>query len=149
MSQGRAGRYAALLGAMVGACDPAASCDEDPQAQRLDERIEIMVDGATRLAEVADDAVERDRGWRHRQCGRDALLLVPDDVMPVPIWGCALSSPVDLLFVRDAEIVEVVRELSPCPEPCSQCPIVGEGIEVEAVVEMPHDPDAALASVSL
>ncbi|MEM6995630.1 MAG: hypothetical protein AAF721_34280, partial [Myxococcota bacterium] len=92
---------ACLAALGLGACDPEPACAEDPQAQVLSERREITVDGVVRLAEVADEAVERDRGWRHRVCDRDALLLVPDTVEPLPIWGCGLTAAVDLLFVRD------------------------------------------------
>ncbi len=133
----------------TGGCEPDASCEEDPQAQVLDDRREIEVDGIARQAEVADEQVERDRGWRHRACGREALLLLPDTPAPLPIWGCALVEPIDVLFIVDDEIVEVVRGLTPCPEPCGGCTLVGEGLDVDAVVELPADPDAPLSAVRL
>lgn len=120
----------------LAACEPAA-CEEDVRAQVLEEQLDLAVGGQTIQAELADDPTERERGWKHRACDREALLLVPDEPGPLPIWGCALTGPVDLAFVRDATIVEVFEDLQPCPEPCGACPLVGEGVEVDAVLELP------------
>lgn len=134
-----AGRFSSLPGLLVAlaACDGPGACEEDVRAQVIEERVALVVGGQPVEAELADDANERDRGWKHRACDREALLLVPDEPGPLPIWGCALTGPVDLGFVRDGVIVEVVEGLAPCPEPCGGCPLVGEGLEVEAVLEVP------------
>ena len=99
----------------------------------------MQVGGPELLAERADDAVERDRGWRHRECDREALLLVPDQRGPLPIWGCELTAPIDVAFIDAGAIVEVAHEVVPCPAPCGDCPLFGEGIDVEAVLEIPVD----------
>lgn len=128
-------------------CDSQETCEEDVQAQILDDTRTIEVDEVSYDAEVADDTTERERGWRYRRCDREALLLVPDEPGPLPIWGCELAEPVDVLFVRDGEVVELVRDLQPC-SPCSACTLVGEDIEVDAVVELPVEPGREAASVS-
>lgn len=135
--------------AVVLGCNSEDGCQEDPQAQVLDQRRQIEVDGVSIEAEVADDAVERERGWRHRVCAREALLLIPDSRGPLPIWGCGLTDAVDLLFVANNEILEVVRALPPCDEPCTGCPQVGQMLDVEAVVELPADATASLEAVGL
>lgn len=130
-------------------CDSEDDCQEDPQAQVLDTRRQIEVDGVAIEAEIADDAVERERGWRHRVCAREALLLIPDSRGPLPIWGCGLTDAVDLLFVADDEILEVVRALPPCDEPCTNCPQVGQSLDVDAVLELPADATAPLKTLAL
>ena len=122
-------------------CEEPETCEEDIRAQVLDERVEITLEGRMLVAELADDAVERDRGWRHRLCDREALLLVPDQAPEaLGIWGCALSEPLDAVFIAEGEVIAVER-IEPCPEPCSSCPIVGQALEVDAVLELPLDPD--------
>jgi uncharacterized membrane protein (UPF0127 family) len=126
-----------LLGpASLGGCEDPPACVEDARAQVLDERILVTLDGVTVEAELADDPVERERGWMHRRCDREALLLTLPEPGPLPIWGCALSSAIDAVFVADAVIVAIER-VEPCPEPCGACPITGEGLEVAAVLELP------------
>ena len=115
----------------------AEGCEEDPRAQVLEQRVELRIDGQPLQAELADEAVQRDRGWRHRQCDMEALLLVPDTREPLPVWGCELAQPIDVAFIRDAQIVELAR-LEPCPAPCSSCPVVGEDLDVDAVLELPE-----------
>lgn len=96
----------------------------------------LHVAGDTLPTEVADQQVERDRGWRHRLCNRHALLLVPDARGPLPVWGCELALPIDVALVRDGTIVDVAP-LEPCPAPCDACPTVGDGVVVDAVLEVP------------
>lgn len=112
-------------------------CEEDARAQTLDERVTVQIGDETVEAEVADEPVERERGWRHRRCGREGLLLMPDQQDELPIWGCELVAPVDLHLIRDSMVVEIVRELQPCDLPCISCPVVGEGVMVDAVLETP------------
>lgn len=110
-------------------------CEEDVRAQVIDERVTLVVGDARVEAELADEAVERERGWMHRVCGREALLLVPDAPRELPVWGCGLVEPVDLHWIRDGEVVARDLDLEPCAEPCTGCPIVGEGLVIDAVLE--------------
>lgn len=140
----------ALVGAMslaLASCESEESCEEDPQAQVLEETRTIEIDGEAFEAEVADDQTARERGWRFRRCDREALLLIPDEPGPLPIWGCELAEPVDVLFVQGGEVVELVTSLMPC-SPCSACTLVGEGIDVDAVVELPAEPGREASTVS-
>ncbi|MCA9655275.1 MAG: DUF192 domain-containing protein [Myxococcales bacterium] len=125
----------ALLGAP--GCEQDETCEEDVRAQVLDERVTLELGDETLEAELADEPTERERGWRHRRCDREGLLLVPDAPGELPIWGCGLTAPIDLHLLRDAMVVEVVRDLPPCELPCDACPVVGEGRVVDAVLETP------------
>lgn len=124
-----------LIAVLLGGC-PDESCEEDVRAQVLDERVELSIDGVALSVELADEAVERERGWRHRTCDLTGILLVPDEPGPLPIFGCELAVAIDVAFVRDGSIVESDR-LEPCAPPCGACPLLGEGIEVDAVLEVP------------
>lgn len=132
----RAAILLALAAVVASGCEGEAACEEDIRAQVLDERVEIAVDGATLLAELADEAVERDRGWKHRRCDREALLFVPDAPGELPVWGCGLVEAIDVVFIADGLAV-AVEVLAPCPEPCGGCPVIGEGVLVDAVLELP------------
>lgn len=120
------------------ACEtPVPACEEDVRAQVLDEQIEVQFGDQIVLAELADEAVERDRGWRHRRCDREALLLVPDTpASELAIWGCALVEPIDAVFIGEGQVLALER-IEPCPEPCSTCVLHGEGLSVDAVLELP------------
>ena len=127
---------AAVAGLLVGGgCEQPASCEEDVRAQQLDEVLTLQIGAEALDVEVADSATERERGWMHRACDRGGLLLVVDMQEPLPIWGCGLVDPVDLHFVRDGEVVDVVRDVQPCGAPCNACPLYGEEVPVDAVVE--------------
>lgn len=119
-----------------GGCAATGACDEDPRAQELDATVELVIDDDAVVAELATTQVERERGWRYRRCDREALVLRPDRRGPLPVWGCALSSPVDVAFVRDGVVVAWSPGLAPCDACGDACPIVGEGVEVDAVVEL-------------
>lgn len=127
-----------VVGLGLAGCEPTVMCEEDIRAQVLDDRIDVVVGGQSLTAELADEANERERGWKHRRCGREALALVPDVAgEPVPIWGCALVEPIDVAFVSGGEIVELVEGLVPCDEPCQGCELIGEGLAVDLVLEIP------------
>lgn len=121
------------------ACEPHSACQEDLRAQVLDTRVSVVVGSSELLAEYADDTVERERGWKHRSCDREALLLIPDQPgEPLPVWGCGLVDAIDAAFVHAGQVVALER-LEPCPEPCSSCAAVGEQLPVDAVLELPAD----------
>ena len=142
----RAGALAALAAAISG-CPEGQVCEEDIRAQVLDERATIELADATLEVEVARSQVERERGWKHRRCDLEGLLLIPemtgDAAGDATIWGCGLTLAVDLYWLRDGEVVALVDDLEPCAEPCAACPIVGEGIVADAVLEVPRGAIAA------
>ncbi len=123
-----------LLATITG-CQGAAPCEENVGAQTLEQRVEVEIGDASVLAELADDTTQRERGWRKRACGREALLLVPDQPEPLPVWGCELVDPLDVLGIRDGRVVFIER-LSPCGPPCGDCPTVGDGIPVNGTLEV-------------
>lgn len=124
-------------------------CEEDIRAQVIDDRVEIELTDLTLLAELADDPVERDRGWKHRRCDREAILLIPDSPpAELSIWGCGLFEAVDAAFIADG-VVSAIERIEPCAEPCAGCPQVGggasgEAVLVDAVLELPAGIDASI-----
>ncbi len=128
-------RTAALaLTAALGGCEGDADCQENAGAQTLSDRVEVVVAGQSVLAELADEPLERERGWRKRACNRDAILLVPDRPEPLPVWGCELVDSIEVTGLREGAVV-FVEPLDPCGPPCGGCPTVGDGVVVEAVLE--------------
>lgn len=126
------------LAAATASCSPPASCVEDIRAQHLDERVTVAVGELELAAELADQQSERERGWMHRRCDLEALLLIPEAAGDeLPVWGCAVTTALDVVFVRKNEVV-AVDHLDPCSEPCGACPRVGTGVPVDAVLEVPH-----------
>jgi uncharacterized membrane protein (UPF0127 family) len=129
-------------------CEPEEICEEDLRAQVIEERVEITIGAAQLEAELADDPSERERGWMHRVCEREAILLVPDAPgSELPVWGCALPEAVDAYFIAAGEVAAIER-LDPCPEPCGSCPLTGEQLLVDAVLEVPPGalPDVELGA---
>jgi uncharacterized membrane protein (UPF0127 family) len=123
-------------------------CVEDIRAQVLPAAAAVVVgdgqDSAPFVAEWADADVERERGWQHRRCDRDAIVLQPTPApAPMLIYGCNLTAAIDAVFVRDGRAVRWV-ELAPCGEPCGACPLEGAlgpgaagAAPVDAVIEWP------------
>ncbi len=128
---------ALLLCVAFAGCEGEPTCRENPGAQVLEERVELTVAGQSVSAELADEDVERERGWRKRACDREALLLVPSAREPLPVWGCELLDPIDVLGLRDGVVVQA-QVLDPCGPPCGGCPIVGQEVSVDAVLEVPQ-----------
>lgn len=126
-----------LVVSSLGCEPPPPNCDEDPRAQTLPTTL-LSVGGVALEAEVAATPVERDRGWMHRRCDREALLLVLDEAGPLPVWGCGLTAAIDVAWIADERVI-AVDTLEPCPAPCTRCPIVGDEITTEAVLEIPRD----------
>jgi uncharacterized membrane protein (UPF0127 family) len=135
----RSTRATAVCAALLVACvdDP---CEESISAQ-VDLPTMALTIGSSRVdAEIADDDLERSRGWRHRRCDREVLALLADEPTaapaPLPVFGCALTSAINVAFVRDGEVIDV-GALAPCPEPCTTCPLLGDELSVHAVLEAP------------
>ena len=126
-----------LAGTAAG-CEGVEPCREDPGAQTLEQRVDVEIGDDTLLAELANDETARDRGWKKRACDREALLLVPDQPGPLPVWGCELVDPIDVIGIRGEQVVFVER-LDPCVAPCGGCPTVGDGVPVDAVLEVLAD----------
>lgn len=133
-------RLLVLLGlsASLWGCDRVEDCEENLGAQSLDERVELVIADQTVSAELADDEVERERGWRKRACDREAILLVPDQPEALAIWGCELVDTIDVIGVHDGQVVFVER-LEPCNAPCNGCATVGDGVIADGVLEVPAD----------
>ena len=120
------------------ACPEPGECEEDIRAQVL-ETIVLEVAREPLDAELADESSERDRGWKHRTCDREALLLLPDaPASELSVWGCGLVGAIDVYGVRDGVIISAAV-LEPCGEPCGGCPVLGEGELVDAVIETPAE----------
>lgn len=132
------------------ACGLLLACEQEPQcvenfgAQQLREHVDVVLGGERFLAELADDAVERERGWRKRACDRQALLLVPDEPnRALPLWGCDLVSAVRAFAIHQGAVVDVAR-IEPCPLPCTRCPLVGEQLRVDGWLELPAEVSTAI-----
>lgn len=104
----------------------------------LEEQLTIRVGETILDAELADEPVEIDRGWRKRRCDLEALVLQPSEPGPLPVWGCELTRPLDVAFVGDATVLDV-RRLEPCSAPCGGCPTIGDELTVDFVLEVPAD----------
>jgi uncharacterized membrane protein (UPF0127 family) len=125
----------ALAAVLVG-CEDDAECVENVGAQSIEERVEVSVADQRVSAELADEAVERERGWRKRACNKEGILLVPDQPDPLPVWGCELVESLDVVGISQGSVV-FVASLEPCGPPCGGCPTVGDDIPVDAILEVP------------
>ncbi len=114
----------------------ACLCEEDIRAQVLDDTAEIRIAGEPLTVEVATSREQLDRGLRYRSCGEPAMLLMLDTPGELPVWQCEVPIALDMLFIRDGQVVEAVVGAPPCPAPCNSCPTYGDGIEVDAVLEV-------------
>lgn len=128
--------FALTIALALTGCEDAMPCEENVGAQSIEQRVDVQVGDASVSAELADDTTERERGWRKRACAREAILLVPDQPGPLPVWGCELVDPIDVIGIGDDRVVFVER-LVPCDLPCGGCPTVGDGVTVDAILEVP------------
>ncbi len=88
-------------------------------------------------AELADEPVEAERGWRHRRCDLSALWIPFDSPRTVEVTMCEVDVALDLAFVRDGVIVAFELAAQSCDAPCQRCPSYGSGGGVDAVLEVP------------
>jgi len=126
----------ALAAALVG-CEGDAACIENVGAQSIEARVDVTIADQVVSAELADDDVERERGWKKRACGREGILLVPDQPEPLPVWGCELVDTIDVIGLHEGAVV-FVEPLEPCGPPCGGCPTIGDGVTVDAILEVPR-----------
>lgn len=122
---------------LTACADLDADCGEDLRAQTLTERATVALGPIALNAELADEPQERERGWRFRLCDLGAIALLPETESAMPITLCDVPVSLDLAFVRDGVVIALERDLAPCTARCSQCPVYGAGIVVDAVIEAP------------
>ena len=127
----------ALATVLVG-CEGGTACLENVGAQVLEERVEVTLADQVVSAELADDAIERERGWKKRACDREGILLVPDRPEPLPVWGCELVDAIDVIGLHEGTVA-YVEVLEPCGPPCGGCPTIGDAVPVDAVLEVPRN----------
>ena len=134
----RALRTLIITALMPLGCDAdAAKCVEDIRAQVLSDRATLRIGPIDVDAEIAHTQTERERGWRYRRCDREALVMLSEPGTSVPIWGCDLVDPIDVIYVRANEVLEVFADVAPCPACDASCPQVGADLLVDAVIEVP------------
>lgn len=120
------------------ACEVGGSCEEDIRAQVLEQRAELVIGEQVVHAEIASTDVERERGWKHRRCDLDALLIVAPSSGELSIWGCGLIEAVDVLWIRDGQVIAIDGPIEPCAEPCGACVLSNAGEAVDAALEVPQ-----------
>ncbi len=103
----------------------------------LDRRAALEIGDQQIDAEVAGTQVERERGWKHRRCDREGLLLIAPEDGLLSLWGCGLHEAVDVHWIRDGQVIRSDSALEPCAEPCGGCPLLDPGEPVDAALEVP------------
>ena len=133
----------ALASWLVGCSGPdELPCEDTDGAFEELPRVSLMLVGEEISAEVADSPEERSEAWKDRFCDLDALLWVPDAVGPAVVTLCGVQVSVDLVLIRNAQVVDVDRDRLPCERPCDQCPVYGSsGPDVDAVLWLPAADD--------
>lgn len=96
---------------------------------------------------IGDDSVEFEiartpdeiaRGLRYRECGLTGMALVPAVPQELLVDTCAVRTPLDIAIVAEARVVASFTDVEPCMQTgCRDCPIYGEGIVADAVLEWP------------
>lgn len=129
-------RSAAVLAVSVGLACEGGACEEDIRAQVLDARATLEIGDATLTAEVAQTDVERERGWKHRRCDLEGLVLIAPAGDALDLWGCGMTTALDVLWIKDGA-VQRIDGIEPCPEPCGGCPLVRPDAPVDAALEVP------------
>ncbi len=120
------------------ACEGGGACEEDIRAQVLDQEAQLVISEQIVLAEIASTDVERERGWKHRRCDLEALLLVAPSSGELSIWGCGLTRAVDVLWIRNGQVIAIDGPIEPCAEPCDACVLSNAGSPVDAALEVPQ-----------
>ncbi|MEZ4385932.1 MAG: DUF192 domain-containing protein [Nannocystaceae bacterium] len=127
----------ALVALLLSAACEGGECEEDIRAQVLDARAALTIGDASLTAEVARTDVERERGWKHRRCALEGLLLVAPDSGELDLWGCGMTTAIDVLWIRDGVVTAIDAGVEPCAEPCGGCPVLGRDSPVDAALEVP------------
>lgn len=130
------------LWAGVSAISFALDDKEQPQAEEslpqagLPE-MDALIAGKRYHLEVAITPKQAEIGLMHRTLlpAGQGMLFQFDSARPVAFWMKNTKIPLDMLFVRDGQVVNIAHQARPCvEEPCATYP---SGSPVDMVIELP------------
>lgn len=98
--------------------------------------VEVELGGEIFLLEVAQTPNQQARGLMYRDSLPDnhGMLFPVDPPRPMQLWMKNVEFSLDMIFIADGEVVEIVEEAPPCSE--DPCPLYGPDTVVDAVIEI-------------
>jgi uncharacterized protein len=128
------GALAVCLVLVLAACaDVGGNADSDPAPM---ETAQIRIGSDVITVEVARSPDERATGLMGRSDLGDnqGMLFVFEDPRQASFWMMGMLIPIDMVFLRDGVVIEVLPEVPVCGE--EPCPRYGPQDPVDAVLEL-------------
>jgi uncharacterized protein len=128
------GALAVCLVLVLAACaDVGVNADSDPAPM---ETSQIRIGSDVITVEVARSPEERAMGLMGRsEIADDAgMLFVFEEPRRASFWMRGMLIPIDMVFLRDREVISVIADVPPCSE--DPCPTYGPDVPVDAVLEL-------------
>jgi uncharacterized protein len=96
----------------------------------------IQIGSEAITVEIAQSDDERASGLSGRtELPEDrGMLFVYDSPRVVTFWMRGMLIPIDMVFLRDQEVISVIADVPPCAE--DPCPTYGPDVPVDAVLEL-------------
>lgn len=115
---------------------PRSSSDLSQRAQRLPISAQVVLAGETFELEVAATARQQAIGLMFRPSIPDnqGMLFPFEPPRPVNFWMRNVQVPLDMVFIRQGEIVAIAHSVPPCTTPT--CPTYGPDAVVDHVLEL-------------
>lgn len=120
------------------------------QASRLLPKVTMILDGEAFDLEVAMTTADALRGLMYRTHlkANQGMLFSFSPARAVNFWMKNTLIPLDMIFIRNHQVVHVVHEARPCPASLGmRCPTYSSVLPVDMVVELPAGTAKKLAVV--
>ncbi len=88
--------------------------------------------------EIAKTNPERERGLMDRASMPEnhGMVFIFSEPSYLKFWMKNTLIPLDMIFLKHSQVVEVFNNVPPCPKETSQCPSYGPNIESDEVIEL-------------
>lgn len=105
--------------------------------QKLPIGATLNANNQTVKLEVARKPHEIAKGLKFRSelaANQGMLFVIPGKAQPIQIWTKDVRFPLDMVFVRNNNVVKIIENVPPCKQ---QCPFYDSIQEVDKVIELP------------
>jgi hypothetical protein len=113
--------------------------ESQPQGQILPIAAKTEIQGQIIELEVAETAIQQATGLMFRESLPDnrGMLFSFERPRITNFWMKNVTIPLDMIFLRDGEVMAIFSSVPPCPRSYGEdCPVYGSNIAIDQVIEL-------------